>query len=139
MSFKNFGGPIRADTAVTVIHGKSVPKKKEIGGGTPKRGDTASSVHASKIENDEIGLTRISREFVQAIVDGRRSLSTEDKSFTQKDLAIKSGVSLQIIQGYETVGTIIGKDFQGNCTKIKKVLGVSVLPKLITPKTKLDE
>ena len=134
MSSKNFSGPIRADTAVTVIHGKSVPKKNEIGGGAPKKGDMSQAIHAAKIDNGEIGLSHISREFAQALVNGRKALSTEEKSFTQKDLATKSGVPLQLIQGYEKADTVIDSQFQANCTKIKKALGLTVLPKIITPK-----
>ena len=134
MSSKNFSGSIRADTSVTVIHGKSVPKKNEIHGGAPKKGDMSFAIHAAKIENEEIGLTKISREFAQALIDGRKALSTEDKSFTQKDLATKSGVPLQIIQGYEKVDTIVDPQFQTYCNKIKKALGLTILPKLVTPK-----
>jgi hypothetical protein len=138
MSSKTFNGQIRADTSVTVIHGKSVPKKNEIG--TPqKKPNLTQVIHAAKVENGEIGLTRISREFVQALVEGRKKLSTEEKTFTQKDLAIKSGVLLQIIQGYEKVDTIVDNQFQANCTKIKKALGITVLPKLVVPKLKPDE
>ena len=130
----NFGGPIHADTSVTIIHGKSVPKKNEIGGGIQKKGDMSYAIHTAKLENEEIGLTRISREFAQALVDGRKKISTEGKSFTQKDLATKSGVPLQIIQGYENVDTVVNSQFQSYCNKIKKALGVNVLPKLDVPK-----
>jgi len=136
MSFK---GPIRADTTVTVIHGKSVPKKNEIVDRVQKKGDMSVAIHNAKVENGEIGVTRISREFAQALIDGRRALSTEDKPFTQKDLATKSGVPHQIIQGYEKFDTIIDNQFQTHCTKIKKALGLTVLPKLVTPKFKCDE
>ena len=74
--------------------------------------DIADKLH--ELQNGEIGLTRISREFAQALIDGRKNKSTEDKSFTQKDLATKSGVPLQIIQGYEKVDTIIDNQFQTN-------------------------
>jgi ribosome-binding protein aMBF1 (putative translation factor) len=139
MSYKNYSGPIRTDRTVTVIHGKSVPKKNEIGGEVPKKGDMSVVIHNAKIENGEIGLTRISREFAQALIDGRKTLNTEDKSFTQKDLATKSGVPLQIIQGYEKVDTIVDNQFQSYCNKIKKALGITVLPKLVVPKLKPDE
>ena len=121
-----------------VIHGGSVPKKNEIRT-PPKKPDYSQVIHDAKLQNGEIGLTRISREFAQALIDGRKNKSTEDKSFTQKDLATKSGVPLQIIQGYEKVDTIVDNQFQTNCAKIKKALGLTVLPKLVVPKLKPEE
>jgi hypothetical protein len=132
MSFKSY------QDKTIIIHGKSVPKKNEIG--TPqKKPDLTQIIHASKIDNGEIGLTRITREFAQTLINGRKKFDTEEKSFTQKDLANKSGVSLQIIQGYEKIDTIIDNQFQTNCNKIKKALNLSILPKLITPKLKPEE
>ncbi len=134
MSSKTFGGAIRTDKTVTVIHGGSVPKKNEIGGGPLKKGDMSQTIKLAKIESGERGLCRITREFAQALIDGRKTLSTEEKSFTQKDLANKSGVPLSLIQGYEKVDTVTDPQFQANCTKIKKALGLTVLPKVVAPK-----
>ena len=134
MSSKTFGGSIRTDKSITVIHGGSVPKKNEIGGGTTKKGDMSQSIKMAKIENEERGLCKITREFAQTLIDGRKALGTDDKSFTQKDLANKSGVPLSLIQLYEKVDSVIDPQFQTNCAKIKKALGVNVLPKIIAPK-----
>jgi len=134
MSSKSFSGPIHADKSVTVIHGGSVPKKNEIGGGPQKKPDMAYAIHAAKIDNEEVGLTKITKEFSEALINGRKKLSTEEKSFTQKDLAQKGGVPIDIIQRYEKVGSVVDAQFQANCTKIKKALGLSVLPKIVPPK-----
>ena len=138
---KNFGGPIRTDTTgtVTLYGSKSVQKKNDIATSSKSTTRTEDDIRTTKIANGEYGPTRISREFAQALVDGRRKFNTEDKSFTQIDLARKAGLPLQIIQEYEKVDTIIDNNFNSNCSKIKKALGLDKLPKLITPKLNPNE
>ena len=132
MSFKSY------QDGTIVIHGGSVPKKPTIG--TPeKKPDYSQVIHNAKVENEEIGLTRISLEFTQALINGRKNMNTEEKSFTRKDLATKTCIPLQVINGYETVGTIIDNQFQTNCAKIKKVLCLTTLPKLVALKLKPEE
>ena len=133
MSFKSYGGQNRVDTDVTIIHGKNPIKKPTIGG-APQKKDVSQVIKMAKIENEEVGLRRITHEFAQAIIAGRSALSTGDKSFTQKDLALRSGVPIQIIQGYEKTDTLVDTNFEVYCKKIAQALNLRTLPKIVAHK-----
>lgn len=130
---KTYNGPIKSDTNVTIIHGKSVPKQNKIGG-HEKKYDMTEAIRTAKIDNEERGLTKITREFAQALVDNRKKRDVEGKAFTQQDLATQSGVSIELIRKYETVDAIVDPQFHANCEKIKRFFKIDKLPRIVPPK-----